>query len=49
LYLLATFGSVLVAPHAAASPTWQRMLIALLPLPAIVYGLVKCVTWARYG
>jgi hypothetical protein len=37
LYLLATFGSVLLAPHAAASPAWQRMLIALLPLPAIVW------------
>jgi hypothetical protein len=37
LYVAALFASSFLAPQAAGSAVWQRVLIALLPLPAIVW------------
>jgi hypothetical protein len=40
LYLIATYGSVWLVRHFPEASLWQRILIALLPLPAIVWVLV---------
>jgi hypothetical protein len=40
VYLIASFGSAWLVKHFPEALAWQRMVIALLPLPAIVWVLV---------
>jgi hypothetical protein len=40
VYLIAILGSAWMVKHFPDAPGWQRMVIALLPLPAIVWVLV---------
>ncbi len=40
LYLVAMFASASIGKNIATTPVWERMAIALLPMPAIVWMLI---------